>query len=173
MDPDPCPAQVEPDRRACPDLTGYLPAIELQHRRLDLLTVEIGGQPDRRPTTNLGRDPDSRFRRVDLPQQLERRLLDNVVISEGPPILELLAGKGKNLAIGRDSLLVFDLRLDILDRVALLDFERDRLAGRSLDENLHRQGVCDRHGDKRDAGNQQKQGQTVHRSHARRVAHAL
>ena len=38
------------------------------------------------------------------------------------------------------TLLVLDLGLDVLDRVRRLDLEGDRLAGKSLDEDLH--GCC-------------------------------
>jgi hypothetical protein len=74
----------------------------------------------------------------------------------------LLARKDEALLVGRDALLVLDLRLDVLDGVRGLDLERDRLAyqrerealrGRTgeawvgslhtsqrLDEDLHRGG---------------------------------
>ena len=74
----------------------------------------------------------------------------------------MLARKDEALLVGRDALLVLDLRLDVLDGVRGLDLERDRLAyqrerealrGRTgeawvgslhtsqrLDEDLHRGG---------------------------------
>lgn len=39
--------------------------------------------------------------------------------------------------IRRDSFLVLDLRLDIIDRVGELDFKSDGLANKGLDEDLH------------------------------------
>ncbi len=47
--------------------------------------------------------------------------LPDVVIAKRPSILELLAGKDQTLLVGRDSLLVLDLSLDVLDRVGGLD----------------------------------------------------
>ena len=61
----------------------------------------------------------------------------DVVVREGPAILELLAGEDQPLLIRRDALLVLDLGLDILDGVRGLDLEGDGLAREGLDENLH------------------------------------
>ena len=61
----------------------------------------------------------------------------DVVVGEGPAILELLAGEDQPLLIRRDALLVLDLGLDILDGVGGLDLEGDGLAREGLDENLH------------------------------------
>jgi hypothetical protein len=44
-------------------------------------------------------------------------LLD-VVVSEGSAVLQLLASKDESLLVGRDSLLVLDLILDIFGGVA-------------------------------------------------------
>ena len=46
--------------------------------------------------------------------QVERRLLLDVVVREGAAVLELLAGKDEALLVGRDALLVLDLGLDLL-----------------------------------------------------------
>jgi len=46
----------------------------------------------------------------------------------------LLAGEDQALLIGRDALLVLDLAFHIVNRVARLDLERDRLAREGLDE---------------------------------------
>ena len=69
--------------------------------------------------------------------QVEGRLLLDVVIREGATVLELLSGKDETLLIRRDALLVLDLRLDVVDRVAGLDVERNGLAGERLDKDLH------------------------------------
>ena len=61
----------------------------------------------------------------------------DVVVAEGSAILELLAGEDKTLLIGRDSFLVLDLSLDVLDRVRGLDLKSDGLSGQSLDKDLH------------------------------------
>ena len=60
-----------------------------------------------------------------------------LLIRECPAILKLLSSKDKPLLIGRDTLLVLDLCLDIVDRVRRFNFEGDRLAGQGLDEDLH------------------------------------
>merc|ERR1711918_138604 len=52
--------------------------------------------------------------------QVERRLLLDVVVGEGAPVLELLAREDQALLVGRDALLVLDLRLDVVDRVGRL-----------------------------------------------------
>jgi hypothetical protein len=57
-------------------------------------------------------------------------LLD-VVVREGPAILELLAGEDEALLVGRDALLVLNLGLDVVDGIARLDLEGDGLAGES------------------------------------------
>ena len=68
---------------------------------------------------------------------MERRLLLDVVVRERAAVLELLAREDEALLVGRDALLVLDLLLHVVDRVARLDVERDGLAGEGLDEDLH------------------------------------
>jgi hypothetical protein len=53
---------------------------------------------------------------------MERRLLLNVVVAQGAAILELLASKDQALLVRRNALLVLNLALDIVDRVAALHF---------------------------------------------------
>jgi hypothetical protein len=62
--------------------------------------------------------------------KLELTLLD-VVVRERSAILELLSGKDQPLLIRRDSLLVLNLCLDVVDRVGRLDLESDRLSGQA------------------------------------------
>jgi hypothetical protein len=69
--------------------------------------------------------------------KVESALFLNVVIGKCTPVFELLASKDQTLLVGWDALLVLNLRLHIVDGVGRLDFERDRLAGESLDEDLH------------------------------------
>ena len=71
---------------------------------------------------------------------MQRRLLLDVVVAERAALLELLAREDEALLIGRDTFLLLDLRLHVLDRVVGLDLERDRLAGQRLDEDLHGAG---------------------------------
>jgi hypothetical protein len=69
--------------------------------------------------------------------KVERRLLLDVVVRKSAAVLELLAGEDEALLVGRDALLVLDLRLHVVDRVRRLDLERDGLARERLDEDLH------------------------------------
>ena len=68
---------------------------------------------------------------------MKSRLLLDVVVSEGSSVFELLSGKDESLLVGRDTLLVLDLGLDVLDGVRWLDIKGDGLAGEGLDEDLH------------------------------------
>jgi len=69
--------------------------------------------------------------------QMKGGFLLDVVVSECPAILQLLAGEDEPLLIGWDSFLVLNFLLDVLDAVRALDLEGDCLAGESLDEDLH------------------------------------
>ena len=61
----------------------------------------------------------------------------DVVIREGPAVLELLASEDQPLLIWRDSLLILDLCLDVLNGVGGLNLKGDGLASESLDKDLH------------------------------------
>ena len=63
---------------------------------------------------------------------MEGRLLLDVVIGESAAILKLLAGENQALLVRRDTLLVLDLALDVVDGVRGLDLKGDGLAGESL-----------------------------------------
>ena len=69
--------------------------------------------------------------------EMEGGLLLDVVVSQGPAVLELLAREDESLLVGRDSFLVLDLGLDVLDGVGGLNVEGDGLPGQGLDEDLH------------------------------------
>merc|ERR1712142_612024 len=68
---------------------------------------------------------------------MESGLLLDVVIGQGPSVLELLAGKDQPLLVRGDALLVLDLGLHVLDAIASLDFQGDGLASEGLHEDLH------------------------------------
>jgi hypothetical protein len=68
---------------------------------------------------------------------MERRLLLDIVVRKSTSILELLTSEDEALLVRWDTLLILDLRLDIVDRVAGLDLERDRLSSKGLYEDLH------------------------------------
>ena len=61
----------------------------------------------------------------------------NVVIGEGSAILKLFASENQPLLIWRNSLLVLDFGLNILNSVWGLYFQSDGFSGQSFDENLH------------------------------------
>ena len=69
--------------------------------------------------------------------EMEGRLLLNVIVGKGSSILELLTSEDKTLLIGWDSLLVLDLGLDVVNGVRWLNLECDGFTSESLDENLH------------------------------------
>merc|ERR1712227_175760 len=69
--------------------------------------------------------------------QVKSRLLLDVVIGKSSSVLELFSGKDQSLLIWGNSLLILDLGLDVLNRVAGLNLEGDCLASKGLDENLH------------------------------------
>merc|ERR1719210_51524 len=69
--------------------------------------------------------------------QMKSGLLLDVVIREGPAVLQLLASKDQPLLIWRNTFLVLDLGLDILNGVRWLHLQGDGLASQGLDEDLH------------------------------------
>ena len=69
--------------------------------------------------------------------QMKSRLFLNVVVSQGTTILELLASEDETLLVWWDSLLVLNLSLDVVNGVGALNFEGDRLSGKSLHKDLH------------------------------------
>ena len=68
---------------------------------------------------------------------MQRGLFLDVVIRQSATIFELLAGEDETLLVRRDSFLVLNLRLDVVNGVRRLDLERDSLAGQRLHEDLH------------------------------------
>lgn len=49
--------------------------------------------------------------------EVKSTLFLDVVIAQGPAILQLLASKDKSLLVWWDTLLILNLRLDVIDRV--------------------------------------------------------
>merc|ERR1712079_436707 len=68
---------------------------------------------------------------------MEGGLLLDVVVREGPAVLQLLSSKDQPLLVWGDALLVLDLGLDILNGVRRLHLQGDGLSGQCLDEDLH------------------------------------
>ena len=69
--------------------------------------------------------------------EMEGGLLLDVVVGKGSAVLELLTGEDKSLLIRRDTFLVLDLGLDVLDGVSGLNIKSDGFTCKGLDENLH------------------------------------
>jgi len=69
--------------------------------------------------------------------EVESGFLLNIVIREGAAVLKLLASENEALLVRRNTLLVLNLGLDVVDGVGRLNLERDGLAGQSLDKDLH------------------------------------
>ena len=67
---------------------------------------------------------------------MKRRLLLNVVVGQRATVFELLSGEDETLLVGRDTLLVLDLGLDVVNGVGGLDLEGDGLSGEGLNEDL-------------------------------------
>jgi uncharacterized membrane protein len=70
--------------------------------------------------------------------QVKSRLLLDIVVRQGTSILKLLSSKDETLLIWRNSLLILNLGLYIVDGVRWLNIESDGLSGKGLDENLKR-----------------------------------
>ena len=69
--------------------------------------------------------------------KVERGLLLDVVVREGTAIFKLLTSKDETLLVGRNTLLVLNLLLDIVNSIRRFDLEGNRLAREGLDEDLH------------------------------------
>jgi len=61
----------------------------------------------------------------------------DIVITESSTVLQLLSCEDESLLVWRDSFLVLDFGLDILDGVCWLDIKGDGLSGECFDEDLH------------------------------------
>lgn len=73
--------------------------------------------------------------------EMQCRLLLYIIVVESTGIVELLASKDQTLLVGRYSLLVLYLALDILDGVRWFNFKGDGLARECLNEDLHGAGL--------------------------------
>jgi hypothetical protein len=63
---------------------------------------------------------------------VEGGLLLDVVVGESATVLKLISDEDQTLLIRRDPLLVLDLGLDVLDRVARFDLESNGLSSEGL-----------------------------------------
>jgi len=69
--------------------------------------------------------------------EMERRLLLDVVVGEGAAVLELLTSENETLLVGRNTLLVLDLCFHVLDGVGALDIQGNGFTRKCLHEDLH------------------------------------
>ena len=69
--------------------------------------------------------------------EMKSRLLLDVVIAKSATILKLLASKDESMYIKRDSFLVLDLSLDVVNGVRCLHIKCDSLASKCLYKDLH------------------------------------
>ena len=61
----------------------------------------------------------------------------DIVIRKSAAVFKLLTGEDKSLLVGRNTLFILDLCLDVVNGVRWLDLESDGLAGESLHKYLH------------------------------------
>jgi len=69
--------------------------------------------------------------------EMERRLLLNIVIGKSATVFKLFTSKNKALLVGRDTLLVLNLGLHVVNGVRRLNLQGDCLPGKGLDKDLH------------------------------------
>jgi len=93
-----------------------------------LVTVELTGKHGKRGVVHSS---------AQTQDEMQGRLLLNIVITKSSPILELLSGENKTLLIRRNSLLVLDLGLYVVDRIRRFHVKCDSLSRKSLYEDLH------------------------------------
>lgn len=65
---------------------------------------------------------------------MKGRFLLNVVVGKGSAVFQLLSSKNQALLVRRDTLLVLNLRLNIVDGIGRLDLKSDGLASEGLDD---------------------------------------
>jgi len=68
---------------------------------------------------------------------MQGALFLDVIVWQSPTIFQLFSGKNQPLLIWRNSLLVLDFGLDILNGVRSLHFQGDCFASQGFYENLH------------------------------------
>merc|ERR1719438_551450 len=68
---------------------------------------------------------------------MQGAFLLNVVIGEGSSVLQLFSSKDQPLLVWRNSFLVLDLGLDVLNGIRWFNLQGDGLTSQGLDEDLH------------------------------------
>lgn len=114
------------------DLPILIHLVELEHGQLDLLLLVLVllGSGVVLLLALLGATTQTEH-------QVQCRLLLDVVVRQGAPIFQLLAGKDETLLVRGNALLVLDFGLHILDGITGFDLKSDGLARESLHEDLH------------------------------------
>ena len=118
------------------DLSITVDLVVLENRQLGLLALVLdllGGSVDLLLAL-LGTSTQTE-------DEMEGRLLLDVVVREGAAVFELLAGEDQALLVGRDAFLVLDLGLDVVDGIAGLHLKGDSLAREGLHEAVARRSV--------------------------------
>jgi hypothetical protein len=69
--------------------------------------------------------------------QVQGALLLDVVVAQGAAVFQLLTSEDETLLVRRNTLLVLNLALHVVDSVAGLNLQSDSLASKSFDEDLH------------------------------------
>jgi len=69
--------------------------------------------------------------------QVEGWFFLDVVVGKSSSVFKLFSSEDESLLIGRDSFLILDLGLDILNGVWWLNVKSDGLSSQSFDEDLH------------------------------------
>merc|ERR1719222_268860 len=69
--------------------------------------------------------------------KMEGRLLLDVVVGQGSTILQLFTSEDQSLLIWRNSFLILDLSLNILNAIAGLNLQGDGLSSQGLYKDLH------------------------------------
>ena len=70
--------------------------------------------------------------------QMQSRFFLDIVVAQGATIFKLLSSKDETLLVWRNSFLVLDLGLDIVNGIRGLDVQGDSLASKSFYEDLYR-----------------------------------
>jgi len=91
-------------------------------------------QSDGLPREGLDEDLHSASQSQD---EMKSGLLLDVVVGQGAPVLQLLAGEDETLLIRRNTFFVLDFGFDVFDAVGRFDLEGDGLPRKSLHEDLH------------------------------------
>merc|ERR1719210_135320 len=69
--------------------------------------------------------------------KVEGGLLLDIVVAQSSTVLQLFTGKDQTLLVWRNSFLILDLSLHVLDRIRRLHLKSDGFASKSFDKYLH------------------------------------